>query len=335
MDRASIGRSNVRYVPGDQLHSLSRKDCAAVEGYEHVLTGQLDLFAHSRTVMLLNDLMDSVLERDAAGVRRLLELLRAEAPGHPALNSFGALREALERWPASTNRPGDTARIVDWLDSEVARAAASALGPAASTFMRSLWHELAVAVAAQPYDPINPRSHFAYCYLRAGNAQAALQALASIEEHDLDPFVLQCVILARYGLSGWHACRSPFFTLALTAPQHLPATLTKLSDPSLHADWERFWTDCIWLDQREEMAGAWFPSWYLIEHPATRVAGVVNGEESGAPWARAFRAMRLLLVLERNGYAAPLIAARTELRRIDSRLFELYMSRREFQGLGR
>lgn len=323
------------YVPADQLRSSNRKDSAALEGYERVLTGQLDLFAHSRTVVLLNDLMDSVLERDAAGVRRLLELLRAEAPGHPALNSFGALREALERWSASTNRPGDTARIVDWLDSEVARAAASALGPAASTFIRSLWHELAVAVAAQPYDPTNPRSHFAYCYLRAGDARAALQALATIEEHDLDPFVLQCMILARYGVSGWHACRSPFFTLALTAPQHLPATLTTLSDPSLHADWERFWTDCIWLDQRDEMAGAWFPAWYLIEHPAARLAGVVTGEESDALWARAFRVMRLLLLLERNGYAAPLIAARTELRRIDTRLFELYMSRRESQGLER
>jgi hypothetical protein len=325
----------VRYVAADQRRSSSRKDSAALEGYEQVVTGQLDLFAHSRTVMLLNDLIDSVLERDAAGVRKLLELLGAEAPGHPALYSFGALREALECWPASTDRPGDTARIVDWLDSEVARAAASALGSAASTFMRSLWHELAVAVAAQPYDPTHPRSHFAYCYLRAGDAQAALQALATIEEHDLDPFVLQCVILARYGASGWHACRSPFFTLALTAPQHLPPTLTTLSDPSLHADWERFWTDCIWLDQRDEMAGAWFPAWYLIEHAATRMAGVVTGEESDAPWARAFRAMRVLLVLERNGYAAPLVAARTELRRIDTRLFEHYMSRRESQGLGR
>jgi hypothetical protein len=324
----------VSCVPADQLRSSGRKDSAAFEGYERVLAGQLDLFAHSRTVVLLNDLMDSVLERDAAGVRRLLELLRAEAPGHPALNSFGALREALERWPASTNRPGDTARIAEWLDSEVARAAAGALGPAASTFMRSLWHELAVAVAAQPYDPTNPRAHFAYCYLRAGEMQAALQALATIEDHDLDPFVLQCLILARYGVSGWHVCRSPFFTLALTAPQHLPTTLTALSDPSLHADWERFWTDCIWLDQRDEMAGAWFPAWYLIEHPATRMAGVVTGEESNALWARAFRAMRLLLVVERNGYAAPLIAARTELRRIDSRLFELYMSRREAQGSG-
>jgi hypothetical protein len=321
-------------VSADQLRSSSRKDSAAVEGYEHGLTGQLDLFAHSRTMILRNDLVDSVLERDAARVHNLLELLHTEAPGHPALNSFATLREALERWPARTAAPDDTARVVEWLDSQVTRAAASVLGPAALTFIRSLWHELAVAVAAQPYDPMHPRSHFAYCYLRAGDARAALQALATIEGRDLDPFVLHCAILARHGALGWHACRSLFFTLALTAPQHLPATLTSLSDPSLFADWERFWTDCTWLDQRDEMAGAWFPAWYLIEHPATRMAGVVGGEETDAPWARAFRAIRVLLVLERGGYGASLISARTELRRIDIRLFEHYMSRRESQGLG-
>lgn len=208
------------YVSADQLRSSSRKDSAAVEGYEHGLTGQLDLFAHSRTMILLNDLIDSVLERDATRVGQLLELLRAEAPGHPALNSFGTLREALERWPASTAAADDTARVVEWLDSQVTRAAASALGSAAPTFMRSRWHELAVAVAAQPYDPTHPQSHFAYCYLRAGDARAALQALATIEGRDLDPFVLQCVILARYGASGWHACRSPL----LHAGAHRAAT---------------------------------------------------------------------------------------------------------------
>lgn len=298
-------------------------------------TGQLDLFAHSRAVMLLNDLGNSVLERDAVRVRKLLELLGAEAPGHPALNAFGALGKALERWPAHTTEPGETASVVEWLDSEVARAAASALGAAAPSFMRSLWRELAAAVAGQPYDATHPRSHFAYCYLRAGDARAALQAVATVEGRDLDPFILHCVILARHDLSGWYACRAAFFTLALTAPQLLPATLTSLSEPSLHADWDRFWTDCIWLDQRDEMGCAWFPAWYLIEHPGTRLAEEVAAEDVDALWTRAFRLMRVLLDLERSGYGAALISARTELRRIDTRLFEHYMSRREFQVLRR
>ena len=81
------------------------------------------------------------------------------------------------------------------------------------------------------------------------------------------------------------------------------------------------------------MAGAWFPAWYLIAHPATRLAEVVAGEDSNAPWARAFRAMRILLSLEHSGCGGPLISARAELRCIDIRLFEHYMSRQESQGL--
>jgi len=43
-----------------------------------------------------------------------------EAPGHPALNSFCALREVLEHWPpANTAGPTETERVVEWLDSHV------------------------------------------------------------------------------------------------------------------------------------------------------------------------------------------------------------------------
>jgi hypothetical protein len=234
---------------------------SAHEGPEQMLTGQLDLFAHSRATILLNDLIDSVLERDTTRVDQLLQLLRVEAPGHPALNSFGALHEVLEHWPpADIAGPADTEAVVEWLDSHVSRTAESVLGAAASTFIRSLWHELAEAVADQRYDPTHPRSHCVYCHLRAGDGRRALEALATIEGGERDPFLLHYAILARYRTAGWHACRLEFFTLALTAPQHLPVTLTALSDPALHADWEGFWTDCIWLDQRDETSAGWFPA---------------------------------------------------------------------------
>ncbi|MGH8319982.1 MAG: hypothetical protein ACREUL_18755 [Steroidobacteraceae bacterium] len=319
----------------ETLHLATIEGRSAHEGPEHVLTGQLDLFAHSRTMILLNDLIDSVLERDTPRVDQLLDLLRAEAPGHPALNSFVALREVLKHWPpANTAGPADTERVLEWLDSHVTRTATSVLGAAAATFIRSLWHELADTVADQRYDPTRPRSHCVYCHLRAGDGRRALEALSTIEGRERDPFLLHYAILARYDTSGWHACRSEFFTLALTAPHQLPATLTALSDPSLHADWEGFWTDCIWLDQRDETSAGWFPAWYLIEHPATRLADVVAAEDFDAPWAKAFRTMKTLLTLERCGYDERLIAARAELQHIDARLFAHYMTRRESQGLG-
>lgn len=293
------------------------------------LKGQLDLFAHSRTVILLNDLIDSLLERNPARARERLQLLRAEAPGHPALDALQILYTALELWPVATTDASDTAKVVQWLDSEVAHAAASALGTSAPTFMSSLWRELAVAVASQAYDPAYPQSHSASLYLRAGDASAALQAVTSIPGRDLDPFVLQWVALARHRASGRHACRAPLFTLALTAPQHLPPVLAALADPALHGDWERFGLDCTWLDPQDTMASAWFPPWYLIEHPATRIDEAVIAADSDALPARAFQAMKLLLALEPGGHGAALVSARAELRRIDARLFRYYMSRRD------
>ncbi|TLY57299.1 MAG: hypothetical protein E6K52_14755 [Gammaproteobacteria bacterium] len=97
----------------------------------------------------------------------------------------------------------------------------------------------------------------------------------------------------------------------------------------MHADWERFWLDCAWLDARQTMAGSWFPAWYLIEHPATRIDEPLAVRDPDAPPAQAFKLTQLLLALEPGGYGAALIAARAELRRIDARLFRHYMSRRE------
>lgn len=317
--------------PGGRLSDVlsAHTDHEPPRGCGSSLKGQLDLFAHSRTVILLNDLIDSLLEHSTARVRERLQLLQAEAPGHPALYALGTLCEALERWPVATIGAGDTARVVAWLDSEVARAAASALGTSAPTFMRSLWRELAVVVAAHAYDPVHPQSHSAYCHLRAEDAPAALTALATIQGRDLDPFVLQWVMLARHRTSGRHACRAPLFSLALTAPQYLPAALTALADPSLHGDWERFWLDCAWLDPQDTTAGAWFPAWYLLEHPAMRFDEPVAAADPDTSPARAFQATKLLLALEPRGYGAALISARAELRRIDARLFEHYMSRRQ------
>jgi len=312
---------------GDVLSAQTDRQPSGTWGCGPSLQGQLDLFAHSRAVILLNDVIDSLLEPNTARVRERLQLLRDEAPGHPTLNALETLREALEKQPVATTGAGDTAKVVDWLESEVAPAA-SALGSSASTFMRSRWRALALTVAAQAYDPAYPRAHCAYCHLRAEDAPAALRAVASIHGSDLDPFVLQWVTLARHRTSGRHACRAPLFTLALNTPQHLPAVLTELADPALHDDWERFWLDCAWLDPRDAAAGAWFPAWYLIEHRAMRFDEPVGTADPEAAPAKAFDAARLLLVLEPAGYGPTLIGARARLHDIDARLFAHYMSRR-------
>lgn len=297
------------------------------------ISGQLDLFAHSRTVILINDVVDCILERNAARAAGQLQLLRAEAPGHPALDALGTLCDALTRWPVRTTDARDTAGVVDWLESEVAVSATTSLGASAPGFMALLWRDLAVAVAAHAYDTAHPRSHCAYCYLRAGDAPASLRAATAIGGGELDPLVLQWMALASYRVGGLRACRAPLFTLALAMPQQLPAVVAAIADPDLNSDWDRFWIDCIWLDPRDTSAASWFPAWYLIEHPAAGNAEAITSLDPDAPPMRAFEALKLVVSAEPGGYGAALMSARAELRRIDARLFRHYMNRRESHEL--
>jgi hypothetical protein len=309
--------------------SAGNNEPTAFAGYGASLKGQLDLFAHSRTVVLVNDLVDSLLARNTGRICERMQLLRAEAPGHPALSALATLHGALERWPVSAAGAADSQRVVEWLDYEVAAAATVFLGDAAPNFMRSLWRELAIIVADHQYDPAHPQAHRAYCLLRAGDAAAALRAATTIEGFEHDPFVLEWVTLASYLLHGCHASRVAFFALVLNSPQRVPATLKALADASLYGAWERFWLDCAWLDPHEVSSGGWFPAWYLIEHPATHIGRAVIVADPAAPPVRALETLRRLLTLEPSGYSGPLIAARTELQAIDARLFRHYMSRRE------
>ncbi|HYX46598.1 MAG TPA: hypothetical protein VE820_07240, partial [Sphingomicrobium sp.] len=283
---------------------------------------------HSRTAILINDLIDSLLERNTVGATERLQLLRTEAGSHPALQSLEILTDALERWPVPATAAAHSARLIEWLDSEVERAASRAFGTSAQDFMRPFWRDLAQALARQPYDPKNPRAHSAYCCLRAGEARAALESFSAIKGHDPgDPFLLQWETIARYRAFGWRAARGSFFTLALRAPEHLIETLIEMGDSALLADWERFWLECAWLEPRDVIGASWFPAWYLIEHPATRLEELQTlGDLDSSP-VRAFQVIRRLQALDPFGHGPALISTRAELRRIDEQMFRHYMSR--------
>ena len=304
------------------------EEVPGLTGQGRAVRGQLDLFTHSRTAILINDLIDSLLERNMAGVTERLQVLRTEAGGHPALQSLEILTGALERWPVPATAAAHSARLIGWLDSEVERAAGRVLGTSAQDFMRPFWRELAQALAGQPYDRTLPRAHSAYCYLRAGEARAALETLSAIESHDPgDPFLLQWETVARYRAFGWRAARGSFFTLALRAPAQLIEALTEMRDSALLADWERFWLECAWLEPRDVIGASWFPAWYLIEHPATRLEEPLTlGDLDSSP-ARAFQVIRRLQALDPFGHGVALIAARADLQRIDQQMFRHYMSR--------
>ncbi|MDF3888055.1 hypothetical protein [Cupriavidus basilensis] len=61
----------------------------------HIILGVLDIFAHSRDVMLRNDVADALQRRDAVAVRGALQLLISEYPSNDLLPALNTLTWAL------------------------------------------------------------------------------------------------------------------------------------------------------------------------------------------------------------------------------------------------
>ena len=77
--------------------------------------------------------------------------------------------------------------------------------------------------------------------------------------------------VARYRIDGLDTCLAPLMRLALLAPERLSIALAEIDDPLLQRDWNAFHVACDWLDPDDVTADAWFPAWYLVEHPGVRL----------------------------------------------------------------
>ena len=166
--------------------------------------------------------------------------------------------------------------------------------------------------------------------VRCDEPAAAEEAAQAIPRANQTPDALHCV--ARYRQRGLPAARSSLFTLAWLEPQRLASTLVELGDALLDRDWQTFERACEWESVDEAQLPAWFPAWYLLEHPA--VGKELNGVEfPDSPPANAARLLLHILELERHGDWRRLRLQRMQLRGLNPELFSLYMARREVQFL--
>jgi hypothetical protein len=288
---------------------------------------QLDLFLDSRAVMLANEAIDALSARDAAHAAAALDRLRREAPGHPAQPALETLGDALAGWRKPDADPAAIVRAVQWLDNEIAPAAGRALGPAAQAFVRGFFRDLADAARGLAYEPARATAHRAWLCLRCGEWGEAEEAARAIPGSNRNPDALHWLCVARYHRYGLAAARSSLFALAWHAPQRLPSILAELGDELLDRDWQAFDRASEWEGVQESELPAWFPAWYLLEHP------VVGKELSDAafpdtPPAGAARLLAELVELERQGNQPKLAGRRERLRRLNPGFFSLYMTRR-------
>ncbi len=293
---------------------------------------QLDLFLDSRAVILANEVIDTLAARDPARAAATLERLGREASEHPALPALEALAGAVAGWRKPDADPAAIVCAVQWLDNEVAPAAKRVLGSVAQAFIGGFFRDLADAARGLAYEPARATAHRAWLCLRCAEWADAEEAARAIPGSTQNADALHWLCLARYRRHGLAAARSSLFALAWYAPQRLPSIVAELGDELLDWDWQAFERACEWESVDEAELPAWFPAWYLLEHP------VVGKELSDAtfpdtPPASAARLLLELVELERQGNQRRLVGGRERLRRLNPEFFSLYMARRAVQYL--
>lgn len=288
---------------------------------------QLDLFLDSRAVILTNEIGAALLLWDCERAFALLQEARADELEHPDLPALAALTQALSDWRLPEAELSAIADAVAHLKREVVPNASAALGPQATQLIRQLFQQLSAVAHGLSYDPSWPSAHRAALCLCAGDFIGAEQAAEAIPNAMRSPDALCWLTLARHRLRGLEAARATLFFLAWCDPARMQALLEKLADELLDRDWRAFEIASEWESLAAEQLPAWFPAWYLMEHPAA-AAGLDPVAFPDAPAAEAARLMVRLLDLEKEGNSRALAATRERLRGLNVEFFDLYMIRR-------
>jgi hypothetical protein len=289
---------------------------------------QLDIFAHSRDVMLRNAALEAIERRDAPAALAAVAALADEFADDVHLPALQRLARSLEqRSSAPLPDHAALARERAVLEHELSAAARQALGaPAGAVWMHTAWAALAARCEHLPFDPAHADDHDSALWLRAAQWQAAATAVQRIASWRRIPAPLAWMTQARFQLDGIDAAWPLLAELAWMAPARLAALLRTLHDPLLARLQRRF--DEAEIDDSGSDALAWFPAWVLTQSPAVAVhlAQAQPGQHT-AP-ERGLRLMVELLGLERQGRHHELMQQRRTLRDLCAPLYADYMATR-------
>lgn len=287
---------------------------------------QLDIFEHSRDVVLRNAAIDALRERDTGACAQAVATLAAEYSTDPLLPAFGLLCERL-RSPTPNPIPREAAiAILQETGGAIAAAAHELFGRAAQEWLSPLWAELAAAIAKVPFDSGNESLHAAPLLLRAGRWADAAVCIESIESWRRQPAPLAWMIEARCRLDGFDAIWPLLAELAWMAPLRAQALVPLLELPALDRLVRGFDAEFEGEGAAEDFA--WFPAWALIADG--RLAEGLRLAQDGANTRPEYcaRVVLGLLALERQGRHEELVESRRKLREAHPVLFARYMQDR-------
>jgi hypothetical protein len=287
---------------------------------------QLDIFEHSRDVMLRNAAIDALRERDTGACAQALAALTAECGADPLLPAFSILCGKLHS-PISKPLAREVAiAILQELDDAVAPAAHAVFGKEAQAWLSPLCAELAASIADYPFDSGHESLHAAPLLLRAARWMDASACIESIASWRRQPAPLAWMIEARCHVAGFDALLPLLAELAWMAPQRAQVLAPRLELPAL----DRLVRD---FDAEFEGEGrpddfTWFPAWALIVD--SRLGECLRLSQAGANTRSEYcaRVVLGLLLCERQGRHAELVEGRRKLRELNPALLVRYMKGR-------
>ncbi|MFH1872810.1 MAG: hypothetical protein ABIK82_16515 [Pseudomonadota bacterium] len=287
---------------------------------------QLDIFEHSRDVVLRNAAIDALRLREAGACTHAIAALAAEYGADPLLPAFGLLCEKLHApLPIPLAREAAVA-LVQETRSAVTAAALEVFGNSAQAWLAPIWAGLAVAIAHYPFDPDDEELHAAALLLRAGRWTEATTSIESIASWRRQPAPLAWMIEARGRSADFDAIWPLLAELAWMAPRRALALAPRLGLPELDRLLRGFDAEFEGEGAAEDFA--WFPAWVLIAD-RRHAAGLQLAQEGAHTRPETCARIVLgLLALERQGRHGELVAGRAKLRSAHPALFARYMQDR-------
>jgi hypothetical protein len=289
---------------------------------------QLDLFLDSRAVMLANEAVRAILDRDGPRALHYTCELRAEASDYPTLRPLETLGRALVEWRRTASDVTSILSAIGWLEQVVVPAAREAFGASGDDVLAPFFRDLVETSRGLAYVPSHGKAHCAWLSLRCGDWEQAEDFALGIPGASAIPDALHWLTVARYRRRGLSAARPTLFGLAWRDPSRLAVLIDELQDEVLERDFRRFNGACEWTDIEARELPAWFPAWYVLEHPAAAADFDVDEASMAAP-VQAARLVARVLERERQGDWKALVALRDRFRLLSVDLFSLYMARRE------
>lgn len=289
---------------------------------------QLDIFEHSRDVILRNAAIDVLRERNAGVCGRVIAALAAEYGGDPLLPALRLLCGKMNA-PLATPLAPDAARAM-LRESEGALTAAAneVFGRAAGEWLAPLWVDLATAIGDYPFDGEDESLHAAPLLLRAGRWEAAAARVEGIASWRRRPAPLGWMIEARCRCAGFEAIWPLLAELAWMAPARAQTLAPRLALSELDSLVRDFDAGFEGEGEGGPDDFAWFPAWALLVDRRL-VAGLRLAQDGAhAPPESCARIVLGLLTLERQGRHADLVEGRRKLREAHPALFTRYMQDR-------